>query len=235
MSAIFSPKVLKEAGLDPAGHWYRLDGVEGPLLCILEPKVGWPGHLPPGDEDPGWYEPDFRIDEGRNKANAAILHYIKYSLGLVRIEVPEIETRLALARMEGFQTAMILANNLCVQESDRFNNDDEIQESTGASSCVARIKDYLFTESNEVDGLVAEAAPARASLMKGVTIFLKAKPDWAIRGVKDPSGKIRVGALGGWDFSAPLNPHEIDRVVDDIVGQPAPIIHEGVSFHQSTD
>ena len=53
--------------------------------------------------------------------------------------------------------ALTLANNLCVQESDRHNDDDEIREANTASHCANRIREYITSNDAAILEMFREA------------------------------------------------------------------------------
>lgn len=59
-----------------------------------------------------------------------------------------------------WRAAMTLANNLCVQNSDRHNNDDETAESKAAADCAADICRWLEPDDGQLAELLMEAGVA---------------------------------------------------------------------------
>lgn len=57
--------------------------------------------------------------------------------------------------------------------------------------------------------------------MTPVTIYLTQKPAWPLRGVREDDGTLRVGAIGGWEFSRPMQPAEIFKVEEVETPKPA--------------
>lgn len=61
-------------------------------------------------------------------------------------------------RLEVWRVAITLANNICVQESDRINSEDGSLEAVNAlSDCAKRIRGWLEPENSQLDEMLKEA------------------------------------------------------------------------------
>lgn len=58
---------------------------------------------------------------------------------------------------EVWRAALTLANNICVQESDRYNGDDAAQEASAAGYCARRICDWIAPPDVQLAELLEEA------------------------------------------------------------------------------
>lgn len=56
-----------------------------------------------------------------------------------------------------WRAALTLANNICVQASDRHNDDDEILESKATAACAKTIREWLEIGDEQLQWLFAEA------------------------------------------------------------------------------
>lgn len=57
---------------------------------------------------------------------------------------------------EVWRAALTLANNLCVQASDRHNSDDETDEARAAASCATSIRVYIDVSDDQLDEILCE-------------------------------------------------------------------------------
>lgn len=56
-----------------------------------------------------------------------------------------------------FRTALILAHNICIQDSDRYNADDQIEEANALATVAKRIGGYGAMDHAEILSLMEEA------------------------------------------------------------------------------
>jgi len=56
-----------------------------------------------------------------------------------------------------WNAAITLANNICVQQSDRFNDDDLVNEARAAADCADRIRGWHTPSSEQLAELLHEA------------------------------------------------------------------------------
>ena len=56
-----------------------------------------------------------------------------------------------------WRAALTLANNICVQESDRHNDADETREARTASQCAARVREYIDSDDESLALMFDEA------------------------------------------------------------------------------
>lgn len=63
-----------------------------------------------------------------------------------------------------FRTALILAHNICVQDSDRYNADDQIEEANALATVAKRIGGYGAMDHTEILSLMEEAGQKPAAL-----------------------------------------------------------------------
>lgn len=56
-----------------------------------------------------------------------------------------------------WRAAMTLANNICVQESDRYLANDENEEARAISDCAKRIRGWLEPDDDQMREMFAEA------------------------------------------------------------------------------
>lgn len=56
-----------------------------------------------------------------------------------------------------WRAALTLANNICVQESDRYNGDDATQEASAINYCAQRIRDWIAPTDEQFAELLKEA------------------------------------------------------------------------------
>lgn len=61
---------------------------------------------------------------------------------------------------EIWRAALTLANNICVQESDAYNDDDETERSAAAAYCAQRLREWLEISDAQFAELLAEAGVA---------------------------------------------------------------------------
>lgn len=94
--------------------------------------------------------------------------------------------------LDVWRTALTLANNLCVQISDRHNGDDETREADAASECATSVRRWL-DPGDELWQMLAEAGH-----LKGVQRMLAA----AARGDAPPAAQRSAQALIGWIVAA---------------------------------
>jgi len=99
---------------------------------------------------------------------------------------------------QAWRAAITLANNICVQESDRHNDNDEIEGANTGSECAKRIREYvdlpdahlieLLTEAGATAALEAAAlSPARSGEAVG----------YVYSEVQDDGTRIKRAALQG--------------------------------------
>jgi hypothetical protein len=58
-----------------------------------------------------------------------------------------------MTEVEVWQRAIILSHNLCVQISDRYNDDDQTMESKIAHECALKIKEWLDLTKEQIENL----------------------------------------------------------------------------------
>ena len=56
-----------------------------------------------------------------------------------------------------WRAALTLANNICVQESDRYNDNDETRECNATAECAKRIREYLTPDDELLRELLTES------------------------------------------------------------------------------
>ena len=56
-----------------------------------------------------------------------------------------------------WRVALTLANNICVQKSDRLNADDCVEEAQTAANCATAIRDMINTDDEHIGQMLREA------------------------------------------------------------------------------
>lgn len=68
---------------------------------------------------------------------------------------------------EVWRAALTLANNICVQESDRYNGDDATQEASATGYCAQRIRDWIAPTDEQFAELLEEAGIGKGESNEG--------------------------------------------------------------------
>lgn len=110
--------------------------------------------------DDGRFDWDFEIN-GDHPPDATIVvakrtKFVMTDDGWRPSHLPTGETPFSIR--DAWRAAITLANNICVQESDRINDDDGPTEAIHmASECARRIRGHLEPTDDQLDEMLAEA------------------------------------------------------------------------------